>query len=78
MYHIFSLDQVLECVSVGPLLRVGRTVSDGGEVSQTETVLHALLTTRLLLLSALFTKTSEIMQIYVGSAIVTETNKIFW
>lgn len=57
MYCILSLDQVLECVSVGPLLCVGRPVSDGGEVTQTETVLHALLTTRLLLLSALFTNT---------------------
>ncbi len=54
-----SLYQVLECVSVGPLLRVGRPVSDSGEVTQTETVLHALLTTRLLLLRALVTKTDR-------------------
>lgn len=57
--HVFrslSLDQVLECVSVGPLLRVGRPVSDSGEVTETETVLHALLATRLLLLGALCAK----------------------
>lgn len=50
------LDQVLECVSVGPLFCVGRSMSDSGEVTETETVLHALLPTRLLLLGALFTK----------------------
>lgn len=48
-----SLDQILERVSVGPLLCVGRPVSDSGEVTETETVLHALLATRLLLLVAL-------------------------
>lgn len=47
------LDQVLECISVSPLLCVGRSVSDGGEVTETEPVLHALLTARLLLLGAL-------------------------
>lgn len=50
-----SLDQVLESVSVRPLLCVGRSVSDGGEVAETETILHALLTTGLLLLGALCT-----------------------
>lgn len=49
----FSLDQILECVSIGPLLRVGCSVPDGGEVTQAETVLHALFPTRLFLLSAL-------------------------
>lgn len=49
----FSLDQILECVSIGPLLRVGCPVSDSGEVTQAETVLHALFPTRLFLLSAL-------------------------
>lgn len=49
----FSLDQILECVSIGPLLRVGRSVPDSGEVTQAETVLHALFPTRLFLLSAL-------------------------
>lgn len=53
------LDQVLECVSVRPLLRVGRSVSDGGEVTETEAVLHALLTTRMLLLGALITGTGR-------------------
>lgn len=48
-----SLDQILERVSVGPLLCVGRPVSDSGEVTEAETVLHALLATRLLLLVAL-------------------------
>lgn len=48
-----SLDQVLECISVSPLLRVGGSVSDGGEVAEAEAILHALLTTRLLLLGAL-------------------------
>lgn len=52
-----SLDQVLECVAVRPLLRERRSVSDGGEVTETEAVLHALLATRLLLLGALFTTT---------------------
>lgn len=48
-----SLDKILECVSISPLLGVGCPVSDSGEVTKTETVLHALLTTRLLLLGAL-------------------------
>lgn len=51
-----SLDQVLECVSVSPLLGVRRSVSDGGEMTKTQAVLHALLAARLLLLCALCTK----------------------
>lgn len=47
------LDQVLEGISVCPLFRVGRSVPDGGEMPQTQPVLHALLTAGLLLLSAL-------------------------
>lgn len=54
-----SLDQVLKCVAVGPLLRVRGPVPDGGEVTQAETVLHALLATRLLLLGALSVKQSD-------------------
>lgn len=53
-----SLDQVLKCVSVSPLLRVWRPVSDCGEVTQAETILHALLATWLLLLGALCVKKS--------------------
>lgn len=47
MIHVYGvlLDQVLECVSVGPLLRVGCSVSDGGEVTKAEAILHALLAT---------------------------------
>lgn len=47
------LDQVLEGISICPLLRVGRSVPDCGEMPQTQPVLHALFTAGLLLLSAL-------------------------
>lgn len=71
-----SLDQVLKCVSVGPLLRVRRPVPDGGEVTQAETVLHALLATRLLLLGALSVKQSDTTrQIGVSSFTHTQQKK---
>lgn len=37
-----SLDEVLEGVSVCPLLGEGGSVPDGGKVAQTQAVLHAL------------------------------------
>lgn len=54
-----SLDQVLECISVSPLLCVGCAMSNSGEVTQTETILHALLATWLLFLVALWRKTDK-------------------
>ena len=38
----FSLDEVLEGVSVRPLFCEGGPVPDGGEVAQAKPVLHAL------------------------------------
>ena len=38
----FSLDEVLEGISVSPLFCEGGPVSDGGEVAQPKPVLHAL------------------------------------
>ena len=55
--RVCVLDEVLEGVSVGPLLCERGSVSHGGEVTQTETVLHALISTRHLLLFGLHTHT---------------------
>ena len=48
-----SLDEVLEGGAVRPLLREGGPVAHGGEVAQTQPLLHAGLPAALLLLGAL-------------------------
>ncbi len=47
------LDEVLEGVAICPLLCKRGSVSHSGEMTQTQSILHALLPTRLLLLCAL-------------------------
>lgn len=47
------LDEVLEGVAVCPLLCKRGSASHSGEMTQTQSILHALLPTRLLLLCAL-------------------------